>query len=64
MEIKAILGKDLINKLFVDGIHLETKLRKNMKKKAFDFMDMDKVHLKERVIIESLNDVLKNNYQL
>jgi hypothetical protein len=45
LEIKAIFGEGLFNKLFVDGIHLVTKLRKNMKKKAFDIMD--KVHLKK-----------------
>nr|WP_262885931.1 transposase [Tenacibaculum maritimum] len=43
MSNSRYLGKDLFDKLFVDGIHLVTKLRKNMKKKALDFMD--KVYL-------------------
>jgi hypothetical protein len=55
---KGYLGKDLFDKLFVDGIHLITKVRKNMKKKAMDFMD--RVYLRKRAIIESVNDVLKN----
>jgi len=55
---KVYLGKDLFDKLFVDGIHLVTKVRKNMKKKVMDFID--KVHLRKRAIIESVNDVLKN----
>ncbi len=59
---KGYLGKDLFDKLFVDGIHLVTKLRKNMKKKALDFMD--KVYLRKRAIIESVNDVLKNTCQI
>ena len=56
------LDKDLFDKLFVDGIHLVTKLRKNMKKKALEFMD--KVYLRKRAIIESVNDVLKNTCQI
>ena len=59
---KGYLAKDLFDKLFVDGIHLVTKLRKNMKKKALEFMD--KVYLRKRAIIESVNDVLKNTCQI
>lgn len=59
---KGYLGKDLFDKLFVDGIHLVTKVRKNMKKKALEFMD--KVYLRKRAIIESVNDVLKNSCQI
>lgn len=55
---KGYLGKDLFDKLFIDGIHLITKVRKNMKKKATDFMD--KVILRKRAVIETINDVLKN----
>jgi hypothetical protein len=55
---KGYLGKDLFDKLFVDGIHLITKVRKNMKKKAMDFID--RVLLRKRAIIESVNDILKN----
>jgi len=59
---KGYLGKDLFDKLFVDGIHLATKLRKNMKKEALEFMD--KVYLRKRAVIESVNDVLKNTCQI
>ena len=48
---KGYIGKDL----FVDGIHPVTKVRKNMKKKAMDYMD--KVILRKRVIIETVNNV-------
>nr|WP_262885637.1 IS982 family transposase [Tenacibaculum maritimum] len=59
---KGYLGKDLFDKLFVDGMHLVTKLRKNMKKKVMEFMD--KVYLRKRAIIASVNDVLKNTCQI
>lgn len=55
---KGYLGQDLFDRLFTDGIHLVTKLRKNMKKKKMEFMD--RVILRKRAVIESINDVLKN----
>jgi hypothetical protein len=55
---KGYLGKDLFDKLFTDGIHLVRKLRKNMKQKKQEFMD--RVILRKRAVIESINDVLKN----
>lgn len=55
---KGYLGQDLFDKLFVDGIHLVTKLRKNMKQRKVEFMD--RVILRKRAVIESINDVLKN----
>lgn len=59
---KGYIGKDLFDKLFVDGIHLVTKVRKNMKKKAMNFMD--RVILRKRAVIESVNDILKNVCQI
>ncbi len=59
---KGYLGKDLFDKLFVDGIHLITKVRKNMKRKPMEFMD--RVILRKRAVIESINDVLKNICQI
>lgn len=59
---KGYIGKDLFERLFVDGIHLITKVRKNMKKKAIEYMD--KVILRKRAIIETVNDVLKNTCQI
>jgi hypothetical protein len=55
---KGYLGKDLFDKLFVDGIHMVTKVRKNMKQKKMEFMD--RVMLRKRAVIECINDVLKN----
>lgn len=55
---KGYLGKDLFDRLFIDGIHLVTKVRKNMKHKKMEFMD--RVILRKRAVIESINDVLKN----
>jgi len=55
---KGYLGKDLFDSLFVDGIHLVTKVRKNMKRKKMEFMD--RIILRKRAVIESINDVLKN----
>ena len=55
---KGYLGKDLFDMLFVEGIHLVTKVRKNMKHKKMEFMD--RVILRKRAVIESINDVLKN----
>ena len=59
---KGYISQDLFDKLFVDGIHLVTKVRKNMKKKAMEFMD--RVLLRKRAIIESVNDQLKNICQI
>lgn len=59
---KGYIGKDLFDRLFVDGIHLITKVRKNMKKKAMEFMD--RVILRKRAVIESVNDILKNGCQI
>jgi hypothetical protein len=59
---KGYIGEDLFEKLFVDGIHLITRVRKNMKKKAIDYMN--KVILRKRAIIEMVNDVLKNTCQI
>ncbi len=39
------------------GIHLITKVRKNMKTKATDFMD--RILLRKRAVIKSVNDILK-----
>lgn len=43
--------------LFVDEIHLITKVRKKMKKKAMVYID--KVILIKRAIIESVDGILK-----
>ena len=48
--------------LFEDGIHLVTGLRANMENKLMPMWD--KVMLRKRCIIETINDMLKNTAQL
>ena len=55
---KGYISKDLFEQMFVDGVHLVTKIRKNMKN-CLMLMN-DKIMLRKRVIIESINDFLKN----
>jgi hypothetical protein len=55
---KGYLSKALFEELFQRGITLITKLKKNMKNKLMH-MD-DKLLLRKRAIIESVNDFLKN----
>jgi len=59
---KGYISKDLFEKLFVDGVHLITKIRKNMKN-ALMLMH-DKIALRKRVLIETVNDELKNICQI
>ena len=55
---KGYISKDLFEKLFVDGVHLVTKIRKNMKNCLM--LIQDKIALRKRVLIETVNDELKN----
>jgi len=55
---KGYISKDLFEQMFVDGVHLVTKIRKNMRN-CLMLMN-DKIMLRKRVIIESINDFLKN----
>ena len=48
--------------LFEDGIHLVTGIRTNMKNKLMPMWD--KIMLRKRCIIETINDMLKNTAQL
>ena len=48
---KGYLGKDLFEQLFVDGVHLVSKIRKNMKNSLMH--SYDKVMLKKRRIIKT-----------
>ncbi|HEX8575235.1 MAG TPA: IS982 family transposase [Flavobacterium sp.] len=59
---KGYISKDLFEKLFVDGVHLITKIRKNMKN-ALMLMH-DKIALRKRALIETVNDELKNICQI
>ena len=56
------LSKDIFSKLFVDGIQLITKLRNNMKGQIMTLGD--KILLRKRAIIETINNELKNIAQI
>ena len=59
---RGYIGQDLFEKLFVDDIHLITRLRKNMKNSLMHIHD--KIILRKRAIIETVNDLLKNVCQI
>lgn len=50
---KVYISKKLENILFVDGVHLINQLRNNMKN---SIMLSDKIHLRKRAVIETVND--------
>lgn len=60
---KGYLSKELFQNLFSTGIHLITKLRKNMKTKLVTPIQ-DAFHLRKRAIIETIFDQLKNIFQI
>jgi len=55
---KGYISADLFSRLFAQGIQLITRIRENMKNKLMPVLD--KVLLRKRVLIESVNDQLKN----
>jgi len=55
---KGYVSKSLCDMLFADGIHFITGIRKNMKNMVMDLRD--KIMLRKRSIIETINDQLKN----
>jgi hypothetical protein len=59
---KGYLSKKLMETLFVDGIHLITGIRNNMKNQLISMAD--KILLRKRSIIETINDELKNICQI
>jgi IS5 family transposase len=59
---KGYLSKTLFDELFQRGITLITKLKKNMKNKLM--LIPDKLLLRKRAVIESVNDFLKNICQI
>ena len=58
---KGYLTK-LFEELYEQGLHLITKLRKNMKNKLF--LLTDKIKLKQRALIESVNDLLMSVFDI
>lgn len=59
---KGYISQSLFEQLFVDGIHLVTKPRKNMKNSLM--LQRDKILLRKRFLIETINDQLKNICQI
>ena len=59
---KGYISQKLFDFLYIRNIQLVTKIKKNMKNKLMDFYD--KLLLRKRAIIESINDVLKNICQI
>lgn len=55
---KGYISQDLFERLMARGLHLITKLRKNMKNRVVAIED--KLLLRKRSIIETVNDQLKN----
>ena len=56
------ISQNLFEMLFVDDIHLVTKIKKNMKNSLMNLYD--KLMLRKRSVIETVNDELKNVCQL
>ena len=59
---RGYISQSLLEELFVDDIHLVTKLRKNMKNSLMGLHD--KILLRKRAVIETVNDELKNICQI
>ncbi|MCQ2289339.1 MAG: transposase, partial [Muribaculaceae bacterium] len=59
---RGYIGKELFCKLFVNGIQLITKLKNKMKNCLMSVSD--KVLVRKRSIIETINDELKNIAQV
>ncbi|MCQ2283597.1 MAG: IS982 family transposase, partial [Bacteroidales bacterium] len=59
---KGYISKDLFSELFINGIQLVTKLKNNMKNCLMSVSD--KVLLRKRAVIETVNDELKNIAQI
>ena len=59
---KGYIGKALADLLFGDGVQLITAVRRNMKQKALS--NEEKLLLRKRSVIETVNDELKNICQV
>jgi hypothetical protein len=59
---KGYISQSLFEQLFIDGIHLITKLRKNMKNSLMHLSD--KILLRKRALVETVIDELKNICQI
>jgi len=59
---KGYVGQQLTELLFLDGLHLITGIRNNMKNTLLELKD--KILLRKRSVIETVNDELKNMCQI
>ena len=59
---KGYIGKQLFEFLFMNGIQLVTKVRSNMRHSLMSVAD--RIMLRKRVLVESVNDELKNIAQI
>lgn len=59
---KGYISQNLFEKLWDNGIQLVTGIKKNMKNRLMDMCD--KILLRKRAIIETVNDFLKNICQI
>lgn len=59
---KGYVGQKLTELLFIDGLHLVTSIRNNMKNALMELKD--KILLRKRSVIETVNDELKNMCQI
>lgn len=55
---RGYISQDLFEYLFVDDIHLVTRIKKNMKNSLMNIHD--KIMLRKRSVIETINYELKN----
>jgi len=60
---KGYISKELFKQLFFRGVHLVTKLKKNMKSSSLTPM-MDAILLRKRAVCETIIDQLKNIFQI
>ncbi|WP_157575229.1 transposase, partial [Alloprevotella rava] len=59
---KGYISQSLFASLFDRGVHIVTGIRTNMKNRLMDVHD--KIMLRKRSIIETINDMLKNVAQI
>lgn len=59
---KGYISKELTDILFLNGLHLVTNIRNNMKNTLMEMKD--KILLRKRSVIETVNDELKNMCQI
>ena len=59
---KGYIGKTLFETLFLNGIQLITKIKNNMKNVLMNIND--KILIRKRAVIETVNDELKNIAQI